>query len=90
MRGTFDFNASGYTPQQMAEGRVDAMLVFIYLQLRDCARRAALKFDYTLDEFIDLADEDILDVFGRLNKKEDKPGEALRETPPSSSTDSSE
>jgi hypothetical protein len=80
-RGQFDFRNAGYTPEQMADGNFNAMIVFIYFQLRDCARRAGYKFDYSLDDFIDKTDEDVLDVFSRLMEEpapgEEKPKEEL-------------
>jgi len=67
-RGIFDTSNAGFTPAMMAEGRQDAMLAFIYFQLRDCAKRANMPFVDTLDQFIDESDEQIFEVFTRLNE----------------------
>ena len=50
----------------MAQGRQDAMMAFIYFQLKDCAKRASMPFDASFDQFVDETDETIFEVFGRL------------------------
>ncbi len=67
-RGIFDTSNAGFTPAMMAEGRQDAMLAFIYYQMRDCAKRVNMEFKATMDEFIDESDEQIFEVFTRLNE----------------------
>lgn len=69
-RGMFDYGNAGYTTGLMEQGRVDALLAFIYYQLRDCARRAGLDFEYSFDEFIDESPEGVLGVYGALNQAE--------------------
>jgi len=67
----------------MAAGKVSAMYAYIYFQLRDCARRAALPFKMSLNEFIDQADgEDLLPVYGRLLEAEKKLNEKEGEGEP--------
>lgn len=82
-RGIFDTSAAGYTPEMMAQGRQDAMLAFIYFQLKDCAKRALKPFDATFEQFIDETDETIFEVFSRLEqaKKEAEQKAAKQQLP---------
>ncbi len=78
MRGSFDFSNTRYTVDQLAQGNVAAMLAALYYQVRDCARRASMQFDYTLETFVDAADNDVLSVFSRLNELEQKEAEEAK------------
>lgn len=77
-RGSYDFENAGYSTTDMAQGKVSAMLAFIFFQSRDCAKRAVEPFPFkTLDEFIDGTNTEVIDVFKRLN--EASPDEESRE-----------
>lgn len=68
-RGLYDFENAGYSTADMAEGKVSAMLAFIFFQSRDCAKRAKMAFPYeSLDAFIDGTDTQVIEVFKRLNE----------------------
>lgn len=68
-RGLYDFENAGYSTTDMAEGKVSAMLAFIFFQSRDCAKRAKLVFPFdSLDAFIDGTDTQVINVFKRLNE----------------------
>lgn len=68
-RGLYDFENGGYSTADMAEGKVSAMLAFIFFQARDCAKRAKLNFPFdSLDAFIDGTDTAVIEVFKRLNE----------------------
>ena len=74
-RGQFDFENAGYTTNDIANGKVSAMLAYVYYSARACARRANINWPYTdLGKFVDDTDESVLDVFLRLAdaEKEDK------------------
>ena len=70
MRGQWDFEQAGFTLADIASAKVSAQLAYIYFQLRDCAKRAKLEFKFSLDDFVDDADESLLTVFTRLHKEE--------------------
>lgn len=66
-RGQFDFENAGYSIKDLADGKVSAMLAYIYYSLKACAKRAGLPLDYkNLDDFVDKTDESILEVFTSL------------------------
>jgi hypothetical protein len=68
-RGLYDFENAGYSTTDMAQGKVSAMLAFIFFQSYDCAKRANLPYPFkTLDEFIDGTSTNVIDVFARLNE----------------------
>lgn len=70
IRGSYDFENAGFETKDMAAGKIPAMFGYIYFQLRDCAKRAAIPFNYTLDQFIDQATGEELEVYGRLVAEE--------------------
>lgn len=70
-RGQFDFEAAGYNTQDMADGKMSAMLAFVYFHSRDCAKRANLPFPFAdLDDFVDNTEPDVIAVFTRLKEAE--------------------
>ncbi|WP_346856583.1 hypothetical protein [uncultured Draconibacterium sp.] len=70
-RGQFDFENAGYSTNDMAEGKMSAMLAFIFFQSRDCAKRANITFPFTdLNDFVDNTTPDIIAVFSRLKEAE--------------------
>lgn len=85
-RGLYDFENAGFSTADMAQGKVGAMLAFIFFQSRDCAKRANLPYPFkTLDEFIDGTDTGVIDVFARLNEVKNGEGEDKEGLAPSTS-----
>ncbi len=70
-RGLFDFENAGYSAKDMADGKMSAMLAFIFFQSRDCAKRAGVSYPFSsLIDFIDHTEPDIIGVFARLKQAE--------------------
>lgn len=70
-RGQFDFENAGYSAQDMANGKMSAMLAFVFFQSRNCAKRANLPYPFTdLEEFVDNTEPDVIAVFSRLKEAE--------------------
>ena len=73
IRGQWDFEQAGFSNTDIAAGKVSAMYAYIYFQLRDCAKRAGTPIEMSLTDFVDQADgEELLPVYGRLLKAEQK------------------
>ncbi len=71
-RGQFDFENAGYTTNDIANGKVSAMLAYIFFSARACAKRAQMNWPYSsLGQFVDDTDTDILSVFTRLRDAEE-------------------
>jgi len=56
-RGSYDLVNAGYKFADLSEGDLPALFASVYYQLRDCARRAGMEFNYTFDQFIDKSDD---------------------------------
>ncbi len=85
-RGTWDFEAAGFTNDDLVKGSGRAALALVFFQLRDCAKRAGQVFGDSLDEFVDNAATDITEVFVRLKGEKEKMGKPQApegEQPPS-------
>jgi len=71
MRGRYDYEMAGFTTADMLV-KVSAQLAYIYFQVRDCAKHAKNEIKVSLNEFIDAADEELLEVYARLLEKENE------------------
>ncbi len=70
IRGQWDFEAAGFENKDLGAGKVAPLFAYIFFQVRDCAKRAGLEFKLTLDQFVDQATGDELEVYGRLVEAE--------------------
>jgi hypothetical protein len=77
-RGQWDFEAAGFTNQDILKNKQSAMLALTFFMVRACAVRAGMPFVDTLDDFVDNTDPDVINVFDRLQqenkKREEAPG----------------
>ncbi|PTN08040.1 hypothetical protein C8N47_11180 [Mangrovibacterium marinum] len=67
-RGNWDFEAAGFSGKGITEGKNRDLIALAYFHLRDCAKRANMPFNDSLDEFIDNSDDEVNEAFARLYK----------------------
>lgn len=68
-RGNWDFEAAGFSGKAIAESKNRDIIALAYFHLRDCAKRANMPFDDSLDQFIDNSDDEVYAAFSRLSEQ---------------------
>jgi hypothetical protein len=70
-RGKFEFENAGFSNADIAKGSFSAQLALIYYNLKECAKRAAMAFTDSFEQFIDETDGTVINVFLRLKEARD-------------------
>ena len=86
-RGDWDFENAGFSKEGLAKGNTRDLIALTYFQFRDCAKRAGNPIEDTLEQFIDSVELDILGVWSRLKKEDEKINPPLEKKVIPSSTD---
>jgi hypothetical protein len=83
-RGAYDLQNAGYNFDMLQNGDLGALFASVYYQIRDCAKRASLNFNYTFDQFIDLSDDgdsNVMRAWSLLSDAEKAKFETLNQEP---------